>query len=125
MAAAVSDGDTVTLFADGTAVAGATLKQGRVAALAEMAPAPVAALASRHFGGKIASFRFIARHWLRILCRRWPPRRRTSLYRLMRHRGDGLWKPTRRPVTARPRSFEFATRQRRIQQACGKTTRSE
>ena len=52
-----ADGDKVTLFADGTAVAGATLKQGRVAALAEMAPAPVAAMASRHFGGKIASFK--------------------------------------------------------------------
>jgi hypothetical protein len=56
MAAAVADGDKVTLFADGAAVASAPLKQGSVAARAEMAPGPIAALGNRNFGGKIASF---------------------------------------------------------------------
>ena len=56
MAAAVADGDKVTLFADGNAVASAPLKQGRVAARAEMAPGPISAIGSRHFGGSIASF---------------------------------------------------------------------
>lgn len=54
LAAAVSDGQKVTLFADGKEVASSALEQGEVVARLEMASEPVAALASRHFGGQIA-----------------------------------------------------------------------
>ena len=52
-AAALSDGESVTLYADGKKVASSSLSQGQVAARLEMAPEPVPALTSRHFGGQI------------------------------------------------------------------------
>ena len=58
-AVAASDGQKVTLFADGRQVASSTLAQGAVAASVEMAPQPVPAfgLAGHHFGGKIAALK--------------------------------------------------------------------
>lgn len=57
LAVAVSDGQTVTLYADGKEAASSSLVQGMVAGRLEMAPAPFAALGSRHFGGQIASLK--------------------------------------------------------------------
>jgi hypothetical protein len=54
MAVAVGDGESVTLYADGKEVAKSGLAQGKVAALLEMAPAPLASIGSHHFGGEIA-----------------------------------------------------------------------
>jgi hypothetical protein len=54
-AVAVSDGEKVTLYADGKPVLTSPLAQGEVAARLEMAPEPVEGVASRHFGGKIAA----------------------------------------------------------------------
>ena len=52
---AVSNGDTVTLYADGVEAASSPLTQGAVAARLEMAPTAVPALKSLHFGGQIAA----------------------------------------------------------------------
>jgi hypothetical protein len=54
LAVVVGDGEKVTLYADGKEVATTGLTQGRVGTRLEMAPGPVAALKSRHFGGEIA-----------------------------------------------------------------------
>ncbi|MGA2340296.1 MAG: LamG-like jellyroll fold domain-containing protein, partial [Terracidiphilus sp.] len=56
MAAAVSDGEHVVLYADGQRVAASGLAQGSVAALLEMAP-PLPDVGTTHFGGKIASLK--------------------------------------------------------------------
>jgi len=53
-ATAVSDGSTVTLYADGKAVAAGPISQGDVASRLEMAPLPVESVATGHFGGQIA-----------------------------------------------------------------------
>jgi len=55
LAVAVSDGEKVTLFADGDEAASHPLAQGAVAARLEMGPASVPALKSIHFGGQIAA----------------------------------------------------------------------
>ncbi|MGA2847893.1 MAG: LamG-like jellyroll fold domain-containing protein [Terracidiphilus sp.] len=55
LAVAVSNGDSVTLYADGDEAVSSALTQGAVAARLEMAPATVAALKSLHFGGQIAA----------------------------------------------------------------------
>ena len=57
MAAAVSDGDRVILYADGRQVATTPLAQGDVTPQLEMAPAPLIEVADVHFGGRIASLR--------------------------------------------------------------------
>jgi hypothetical protein len=57
LAAAVGDGEKVTLFADGKEVATGTLAQGDIAAKLEMAPSAVASIGSRHFGGDIAGLK--------------------------------------------------------------------
>src|ERR1700723_2602481 len=57
LAAAVSDGQKVTLYADGKEVASSMLAQGEVAARLEIASEPVAVLDSRHFGGQIAGLK--------------------------------------------------------------------
>jgi hypothetical protein len=57
LAVAVSDGQSVTLYAGGDQVASSTLAQGAVASRLEMAPPTVATLKSRHFGGQIAGLR--------------------------------------------------------------------
>jgi len=56
-AAALSDGESVTLYADGKKVASSSLSQGQVAARLEMAPEPFGALPGRHFGGQIFGLR--------------------------------------------------------------------
>jgi hypothetical protein len=53
-AAAVCEGDKVTLYADGKAVASSSLMQEAVAAHLVIAPSQTPGVASRHFGGKIA-----------------------------------------------------------------------
>jgi len=53
--AAVSDGETVTLYGDGDEAVSTPLAQGAVAARLEMAPTTVPALKSNHFGGQIAA----------------------------------------------------------------------
>jgi hypothetical protein len=55
--AAMSDGEHVVLYADGRQVAASALAQGSVAAVLEMAPAPLPDVAASHFGGKIAMLR--------------------------------------------------------------------
>ncbi len=55
LAVAVSDGQTITLYADGQPVAHAAQTQGEIAPLLEMAPGPIGSLGSRHFGGQIAA----------------------------------------------------------------------
>ncbi len=59
LAVAVSDGSTVTLYADGKQAASSPLAQGTVASLLEMAPRPVSELGpgGAHFGGQIAGLR--------------------------------------------------------------------
>jgi hypothetical protein len=59
LAVAVSDGQSVRLYADGQQIATATLTQGTVAAQLQMAPPPIAALgaSAHHFGGKISSLK--------------------------------------------------------------------
>ena len=57
LAAAVGDGQKVMLYADGNLVAVSPLAQGAVAGRLEMAPQPVEAIASRHFGGEIAGLK--------------------------------------------------------------------
>jgi glycosyl hydrolase family 2/Ig-like domain-containing protein/concanavalin A-like lectin/glucanase superfamily protein len=57
MAVAVGDGETVTLYADGKQVSATQMAQGAVAARIEMAPEPVGALTSQHFGGELADLR--------------------------------------------------------------------
>ncbi len=57
LAAAVSDGERVILYADGQRATTETVAQGSVAAELEMAPAPIADIAETHFGGKIAGLR--------------------------------------------------------------------
>jgi hypothetical protein len=57
LAAAVSDGQVVTLYADGQRVAVSPSEQGAIAAYLELAPAPVEVLGSRHFGGQIAGLK--------------------------------------------------------------------
>jgi hypothetical protein len=57
LAVAVSDGQAVTLYADGDQVASSSLAQGAVASRLEMAPPTVAALKSHHFGGQIAGLK--------------------------------------------------------------------
>jgi hypothetical protein len=56
LAVAVGDGDKVTLYADGKEVATSALVQGKIAARLVMAPDPMEAIGSRHFGGEIAGF---------------------------------------------------------------------
>lgn len=56
MAAASSNGDAVTLFSDGSPVGSAALNQGQIAAIAQIAPSPLAQPGSRHFGGRVSSF---------------------------------------------------------------------
>ena len=55
LAVAVSNGDTVTLYADGVEAVSSPLTQGAVAARLEMAPAAIPSLKSLHFGGQIAA----------------------------------------------------------------------
>jgi hypothetical protein len=59
LAVAVSDGQKVTLYADGKKMTMSTLAQGSVAPRLEMAPASVAGIIpeGRHFGGEIASLK--------------------------------------------------------------------
>jgi hypothetical protein len=57
LAVAVSDGATVTLYADGKEVATSRLAQGEVAGRLEMAPGPVAGGSIGHFGGQIFGLR--------------------------------------------------------------------
>ena len=57
LAAAVGDGQKVTLYADGKEVATSMLAQGTIAARLELAPGPVAGLETLHFGGKIAGLK--------------------------------------------------------------------
>ena len=57
LAVAVSDGQKVTLYADGKEVATAALVQGKVAPKLDMASSPMAAIGSRHFGGDIAGLK--------------------------------------------------------------------
>jgi len=57
LAAAVGDGQELTLYADGKKVASSPLAQGMIAARLEMAPAPLDAIRSRHFGGEIAGLK--------------------------------------------------------------------
>ena len=56
-AAAVGDGETITLYADGRPVAVATLAQGDVDGRLEMAPTSLVRQDTRHFGGRIAGLR--------------------------------------------------------------------
>lgn len=57
LAVAVSDGDKITLYSDGAAVASTTLVQGNIAPRLEMASSALPLLASHHFGGEIAGLR--------------------------------------------------------------------
>ena len=57
LAVAVSDGDKVTLYGDGRPVVSSRLAQGAVAGQLQMAPDSLDVLASRHFGGRIASLK--------------------------------------------------------------------
>ncbi len=57
LAAAVSDGEHVTLFADGREVARSMLAQGSVAPLLEMAPPPIPGVVPSHFGGRLAALK--------------------------------------------------------------------
>jgi hypothetical protein len=57
LAAAVSNGETVVLYADGKELLTTPLTEGDIAALLEMAPDPVAGHAMHHFGGKIAALK--------------------------------------------------------------------
>ncbi len=57
MAAAVSDGEHVILYADGRQAAASPLTQGSVAPVLEIAPAPLPAFADIHFGGRIAALK--------------------------------------------------------------------
>jgi Exo-beta-D-glucosaminidase Ig-fold domain/Concanavalin A-like lectin/glucanases superfamily/Glycosyl hydrolases family 2/Glycosyl hydrolases family 2, sugar binding domain/Glycosyl hydrolases family 2, TIM barrel domain len=57
LAVAVSDGDSVVLYADGREVATSKLAQGSVAPNLEMAPPPLLKVAGNHFGGEIAELR--------------------------------------------------------------------
>jgi hypothetical protein len=57
LAVAVSDGERITLYADGKQVAASSLAQGDVAARLEMAPKPLPGIADSHFGGQIAALR--------------------------------------------------------------------
>ena len=54
LATAVSDGSTVTLYADGKPVVTSPIAQGDVAPRLEMAPSLTDSIATRHFGGQIA-----------------------------------------------------------------------
>jgi hypothetical protein len=56
-AAAVGDGKTITLYADGKEVMSRPLAQGKVVGRLEMASNPLADLGSRHFGGEIAGLK--------------------------------------------------------------------
>lgn len=56
-AAAVSDGEHVTLYADGRQVAASVVSEGSVAAVLEMGPAATPGVAESHFGGKIAGLK--------------------------------------------------------------------
>lgn len=57
LAVAASDGQKVTLYADGKQVAASTLAQGPVAARLELAPGPLVVPGSHHFGGDIAGLK--------------------------------------------------------------------
>jgi hypothetical protein len=57
LAVAVCDGQKVTLYADGKEAAASALTQANVAPRLELAPGPVAGVASRHFGGEIAGLK--------------------------------------------------------------------
>ena len=57
MAAAVSDGERVVLYADGRQVLATPLAQGNVAPVLEMAPALLPGVADSHFGGRVAALR--------------------------------------------------------------------
>ncbi len=57
LAAAVGDGQKVTLYDDGKEVATSGMEQGKVAARLELAPGPQAGIGSRHFGGEIAGLK--------------------------------------------------------------------
>ena len=57
MVVAVSDGEKVSLYADGKLVLTHAISQGELAAHLEMAPAPLAGLDFLHFGGQIASLK--------------------------------------------------------------------
>ena len=59
MVVAMSDGRRVTLFGDGKPLLTRSILQGEAAARLEMAPAPVADLGNRHFGGEIASLKIL------------------------------------------------------------------
>ena len=56
-AAAVGNGQAVTLYADGKQVLTTPLAQGKVAGRLEMASNPLADLGTRHFGGEIAALK--------------------------------------------------------------------
>lgn len=56
-AVAVSNGESITLYADGKSVLTAPIAQGAVAARIDMAPAPIQDVASHHFGGRIAALK--------------------------------------------------------------------
>jgi hypothetical protein len=55
LAVAASDGEEVTLYADGRQVAASPVAQGDVAANLEMAPQPLSGISTSHFGGRIAA----------------------------------------------------------------------
>jgi hypothetical protein len=57
MAAAVSDGERVVLYADGREVLATPLAQGNVAPVLEMAPGPLPGVADSHFDGRVAALR--------------------------------------------------------------------
>ncbi len=57
LAVAVSDGEHVTLYADGAQVTVTPLAQGEVAPQLVMAPDPFPSLATTHFGGNIADLK--------------------------------------------------------------------
>jgi hypothetical protein len=57
LAAAVSDGEHVTLYADRNQTATSTLAQGSVAPMLAMGPEAVAGVSTAHFGGKIAGLK--------------------------------------------------------------------
>lgn len=60
LAVAASDGNRVTLYADGEEVATAAIAQGEIAPELMMAPAQIEGLATDHFGGKIAALHVYA-----------------------------------------------------------------
>jgi hypothetical protein len=57
LAVAVGDGQEITLYADGAEAATSAQAQGSVAARLDLAPAHVAGLEVRHFGGEIAGLK--------------------------------------------------------------------